>query len=154
MTWRNTRIVTTRPMSRRRKAFTAIATAGVIVLALVAFGVTRLFSGPGLPAGAERLHIVTAAPNLTSGCAAALLSPVRVSTEGGSLILVSVETGETVRVVWPAGFGAWRIDGRAIVADNWGSVVGRDGDVLDTLGGGEGLDGAFQICPYGIVTEH
>ena len=132
---------------------TAFAAAGVLILALVALGVARLFTGPGLPAGAERLHIVTAAPNLTTGCAAALLSPVRVSTEGEELILVSVESGQTVRVIWPAGFGAWRIDGRAIVADPWGSVVGREGDVLDTLGGGQGLDGAFQICPFGIVTE-
>jgi hypothetical protein len=140
-------------MSRRRKALTAIAATGVIVLALVALGVARLFTGPGLPAGAERLHIVTAAPNLSMGCPTALLSPVRVSAEGEELILVLVESGETVRVVWPAGFGAWRIDGRAIVADFWGSVVGREGDVLDTLGGGEGPDGAFQICPFGIETE-
>jgi hypothetical protein len=140
-------------MSRRRKAFNIVAAVGVVIIAVVAVGVARLFTGPGLPAGAERLHITTAAPNLATGCATALLAPVRVSSNGGALTLVSVETGETVRVVWPAGFGAWRIDGRAVVADPWGSVVGREGDVLDTLGGGEGLDGAFQICPYGIVTE-
>ena len=140
-------------MSRRRKALTAIAATGIVVLALVGLRVAPLFIGPGLPAGAERLHITTAAPNLMMGCAAALLSPVRVSTDGQALLLASVETGETVRVVWPAGFGAWRIDGRAVVADPWGSVVGREGDVLDSLGGGEGLDQAFQICPYGIVTE-
>ena len=140
-------------MSRRRKAFTAIAATGVVVLAIVGLAVARLFTGPGLPSGAQRLHIVTAAPNLTAGCAAALLLPVRVSTKGEELVLVSAESGETVRVVWPAGFGAWRIDGRGVVVDVWGSVVGREGDVLDGLGGGEGPDGAFQICPYGIVTE-
>ena len=140
-------------MSRRRMALTAIAATGVLVLVLVALRVTPLFMGPGLPSGAERLHITTAAPNLTSGCAAALLSPVHVLTDGDELILVSVDSGEPVRVVWPAGFGAWRIDGQAVVADPWGSVVGREGDVLDGLGGGEGLDQAFQICPYGIVTE-
>ena len=50
-------------MSRRRKALTAIAATRVIVLALRALGVARLFTGPSLPAGAERLHITTAAPN-------------------------------------------------------------------------------------------
>lgn len=131
----------------------ALAGIGVLALALGALRVAPLFVGPGLPPGAERLHITTAAPNLTTGCATALLLPVRVSTDGEELNLISVETGETVRVVWPAGFGAWRNDGEAVVADPWGSIVGREGDVLDRLGGGEGLDQAFQICPYGIVTE-
>jgi hypothetical protein len=140
-------------MTRRRKALRIIAVAGLLALVVLVLRVAPLFTGPGMPAGAQRLHITTAAPNLTFGCAAALLSPGRVSTASEELILVSVESGETMRVVWPAGFGAWRIDGRAIVADPWGSVVGREGDVLDTLGGGEGPDGAFQICPFGIVTE-
>lgn len=140
-------------MTRRRKVLTAFVATGVVILAIVAVVVSRLFTGPALPAGAQRLHIVTAAPNLNMGCPLALLSPVRVSTEGQELILVLVESEKTVRVVWPAGFGAWRTDGRAIVADPWGSVVGREGDVLDGLGGGTGLDGAFQICPFGIVTE-
>jgi hypothetical protein len=95
---------------------------GVVVLALVAMRVAPLLTGPALPAGAERLHITTAAPNLNMGCATALLSPVRVSTDGDALSLMVVETGAPIRVVWPAGFGAWRIDGRAVVADPWGSV--------------------------------
>jgi len=140
-------------VTRRRKVLTVVGAAGVLVLALVAPRVAPMFTGPALPAGAERLHITTATPNLTSGCAAALLSPVRVSTDGDELVLVTVESDEPVRVVWPFGFGAWRAEGRAVVADPWGSVVGREGDVLDSLGGGEGLDQTFQICPYGIVTE-
>ena len=140
-------------MSRRRRILIAIAATGLVGLALVVLRVAPLFLGPAVPAGAEFLHITTAAPNLNMGCATALLSPVRVSTDGGALTLVSVESGEPIRVVWPAGFGAWRIDGRAVIADPWGSVAGREGDVLDSLGGGEGLDEAFQICPFGIVTK-
>jgi hypothetical protein len=56
-----------------------------------------------------------------------------------------------MRVVWPSGFAAWRVGGRSVVADPWGNVVGRDGDVLDSLGGGLGVDDAFLICPFGIV---
>jgi hypothetical protein len=140
-------------MSRRRKVLIVIAAAGVIVLGAAALRVLPLFTGPALPAGATRLHITTESPNLSFACAAAALAPVRVSTSGDELILVSVESGDTVKVVWPSGFAAWRVDGRSVVADPWGSVVGRDGDVLDSLGGGLG-DDEFHICPFGIVTEH
>ena len=140
-------------MSRRRKALISIAAAGVLVLGAVGLGVLPLFTGPALPAGATRLHITTESPNLSGACAAALLAPVRVATSGDDLILVSVASGDTVRVVWPSGFAAWRVGGRSVLADPWGSVVGRDGDVLDSLGGGGCVDDAFRICPFGIVTE-
>jgi len=138
-------------MTRRRKVLIAIAAAGVIVLAPFALIVVPQFTGPALPAGATRLHIATEPPNLNMSCAAAALVPVRVATSGDELILVTVGTGESVRVVWPSGFGAWRVDGRAVVADPWGRVVGREGDVLDSLGGGLGPDDAFHICPFGIL---
>ena len=110
-----------------------------------------MFTGPALPTGATRLHIATE-PNPSFSCMAALLAPVGVATSGDELILVSVASGETVKVVWPSGFAAWLVGGRSVVADPWGSVVGRDRDVLDSLGGGLGVDDAFHICPFGIVT--
>jgi hypothetical protein len=137
----------------RRKVLRAMAAASLVVIAIVVMRVAPLFTGSALPDGASRLQLATASPNVSLGCAAAALLPVRVSTSGDEVVLVSVESGQPVRVVWPAGFGAWRIDGRSVLADPWGSVVGRDGDVLDSLGGGLGLDDAFYICPFGIVTK-
>lgn len=137
-------------MSSLRKILVGFALFWAVVLAVVAIRLLPAFLGPALPAGATRLQIVTAGPNLTFGCAAALLAPVRVATSDDELILVSVELGRTVDVVWPGGFAAWRLNGRAEVSDPWGTVVGREGDLLDGLGGGEGNDGAFWICPFGI----
>jgi hypothetical protein len=58
-----------------------------------------------------------------------------------------------VKLVWPSGFAAWRIGGQSVLADPWGHIVGRDGDVLDSLGGGMSTDDAFHVCPFGIVTK-
>jgi hypothetical protein len=131
----------------------AFAAAAVILLGGVGLRVLPLFTGPSLPLGASRLEIATERPNVSLGCAAALLNPVRIATSGDALILVSVESGDTVPVVWPAGFAAWLVNGRAVVSDPWGSIIGHDGDVLDGLGGGGGGDDGFHICPFGILTR-
>ncbi len=143
---------TDRPPRRRRTALRWILVVVVTVLALAAWRILPVFTGPAIPSGATRLHIATGPPTFTSGCAAAALAPARVTSFGDDLVLITVDTGDIVSVVWPAGFGAWRLDGVAVLADPWGSVVGREGDMLDSLGGGTGADDDFIICPYGIVT--
>ena len=140
-------------MSRRRKVLIAIAALGVILLGTSVLIIRPLFTGSALPAGATLLHITTQPPSLTVGCMTALLGPVRVATSGDELVLVSAASGDTVRVAWPSGFAAWRVGGRSVVADPWGEIVGRDGDVLEGLSGGFGADDVFIICPFGIPTE-
>jgi len=122
------------------------------VLAAAALWVSPFGPGPSLPVGATRLHINTATPHLMPnfGCPAALLSPVRVATADDELIVVSVETGETVTVVWPAGWAAWRLEGRAALVEGDGSVVAREGDVIeDRFGDGSDDAGKVHICVVG-----
>ena len=126
---------------------------GLVVLLLgiaTTARVARLYSGPPMPAGATRMQIATERPNFSTGCATAALGPARVTSSNDELVLVSIESGNPVAVVWPSGFAAWRLDGRAQIADPWGSVLGIEGQVFKGLGGGTGLDDAFHICAFGL----
>jgi hypothetical protein len=140
---------------RQRKPLIA-ATAGILVVLLLVAVAVRLSPllgpAPDLPTDATRLHIDTEAPQLmpTMGCPTALLAPARVATAEGALILLSVATGARVPVVWPSGWVAWRVDGRAALVARDGSVVAWEGDVIeDRFGGGVGLDDVFHVCIIG-----
>ena len=86
----------------------------------------------------------------TLGCSAALLLPVRGTAFYDELVLLSVETGEPIKVVWPSGWAAWRLHGRAELVSRDGSVIAREGEVIeDRFGGGEGIDDAFHVCDDG-----
>src|SRR6478735_7347090 len=100
-------------MSRRRKAVIAVASAAVALGASVML-LLPLFVGPAIPAEATRLHIAMSTAPLTFGCATALLSPVRVASSDDELIVLSVESGAPVKLVWPSGFAAWRIGGQSV----------------------------------------
>jgi hypothetical protein len=131
-----------------RTAFATLLAALLVVVAAIVVALAPLWTGPPLPAGATRLHIATASgPGF--GCTAALLAPVRIAASDDDLIVIGVASGEPVPVVWPSGFAAWRIDGRAVLAGPYGNVIGREGDVLDDLGGGGGPDGLFHVCGFG-----
>jgi hypothetical protein len=134
---------------RHKTRVFAVLAGAVVLLALGALRLTPLWPGPGLPEGATRLHIVTRAPHLVP-CHTALLASVRVASSGDALIVLSAATGEPVQVVWPSGWAAWRRDGVAELVDRDGSVVAREGDVIeDRFGGGTGLDDAFHVCIIG-----
>ena len=106
------------------------------------------------PSGATPLALPTEPPAvaLPSGaqyaCDLALLLPVRVVAQGQAVAFVSVATGEQIRLVWPRGFSARRVEGRAEIVTPNGSVLAREGDVLSGLGGGSpGTE--FHICSVG-----
>jgi hypothetical protein len=122
---------------------------------LIGFALWRLgpwWPGPALPPHATRLHIETDGLHLLpiAGCPTALLAPGRVATDGDDLVVVSVDTGKPVAVVWPTGWAAWRPGGRAELVDRGGGLVAREGDVIaDRFGGGEYGDGVFHVCMVG-----
>lgn len=134
-----------------RKLGIAVGVMLAITFAAAVLILVPIVTGPALPPGATRLQIATEAPSLQLACATAGLVPVRIATDGDALVLVNIESGETIPVVWPSGFAAWRIDGRAVIAGPYGNIVGREGDVLDWLGGGTGADDVFHICGMGLV---
>ena len=130
----------------------AVMVISVTLLAVAALRISPLWSGPALPDGATRLAISTARPHLlpTFGCATALLGPVRVTTAGDDMVFVSAEGGDTVKIVWPSGWAAWRLDGQGELVDRDGTVVAREGDVIhDRFGGGGSDDDAFHVCAIG-----
>ena len=131
------------------------AVAGIaVVLLLLAVGLARLspmWPGPSLPAEATALALATEPAHLlpTMGCPTALLAPARVAVAGDALVLVAEAGGDPIKVVWPTGWAAWRLGGRAELVSHDGTVVGREGEVISGYGGGVGTDDAFHVCVAG-----
>jgi hypothetical protein len=125
--------------------------AAALVLLAGLYRLSPLWPGPALPAGAMPLTLATAPGHLlpTLGCTTALLAPTRVAVAGNALVLVPPTGGDPIKVVFPSGWRAWRLDGRAELVSRDGVVVGREGDIVEGLGGGTGDDGAFEVCSVG-----
>ncbi len=68
----------------------------------------------------------------------------RLTRAGMDLVLVDVNTGVQTSIVWPYGFVARLVDGKAVLVAPDGSVVAREGDLLD-VGGGFAQPG-FHVC--------
>jgi hypothetical protein len=105
---------------------------------------------------AESMTLRTAPPEepLPSGvlryCRTAGLAPVRMTHVDGDIVFVALDDGRAVSVVWPHGTAAWLVDGQAVLVWPDGTVVAREGDILDGLGGGLGTAGdAFFVCSVG-----
>ncbi len=127
----------------------------IVVFATVAFAIAVLGASQldrsahsALPLG---LAVEDPAPPLPSGaswaCAQARAGPVRVARNGQLLVFTSLDGKSTADLIWPRGFTARLLDGRAELVARNGSVVAEEGDVLDDLGGGVGATGnAFHVC--------
>ena len=130
----------------------AILIASAAVLFVAVWRLSPMWPGPALPPHATRLHLETEPLHLipAMGCPTALLGPVRVATSGEDLIVVSPDSGKPVPVIWPSGWAAWRLAGRAELVERGGGVIGREGEVIPAqFGGGENPEGVFRVCEIG-----
>ncbi len=60
---------------------------------------------------------------------------LRVEVAGTRLVIVDATTGSPVDAVWPYGFSARLVDGKAALLASDGTVVAREGDVLTSVNG-------------------
>ena len=66
------------------------------------------------------------------------------------MIFVDPATGERRTIIWPSGFAAWVEFGTAVLYGSDGIVVGREGDILDTIIGGNVAGEGFRVCGIGV----
>lgn len=122
----------------------AVALIGVVIL------VVRPFRPAALPPGATPLVLLTQPARLRlpfgSGCAIALVRPIRVERDADALVFTRVDNGERLSVVWPSGFSARLLNGRAELVAPERFVFAREGDVLSDLLGGADVNGDILIC--------
>lgn len=76
----------------------------------------------------------------------ALVPPIRVERDGSAMVFMRVDIGERTSVVWPSGFSARLLDGRAELVYPDGSVLARERDVISNLAGGSADNGDTLIC--------
>jgi hypothetical protein len=87
-----------------------------------------------------------------TGCDGAAAAPVRIARDGNELVFVDVGTDQPRSMIWPFGFAAWLEFDRAVLYARDGTVIGREGNVLDTIGGGEVEGEGFHVCSVGTRT--
>ena len=140
-----------RNVLRRHRRLVAGLVVGLLLLVVGLLRFSPMWPGPSLPPGATPLALATAPAHLmpTMGCSTAALKPARVAVAGDELVLVPELGGKPIKVVWPTGWVAWRLAGRAELVSHDGTVVGREGDIVEGFGGGVGTDDAFHVCVIG-----
>ena len=127
---------------------------GVLVAVALVAGAAVWLLGPSqsaaLPATAVPLALRTQPwrlwPPVGFGCGMAGVTPIRVERDGGSLVFADATSGNRSQIVWPNGYSARLMNGRAELVPPNGSVLARDGDVISGLSGNAQDNGDTFIC--------
>lgn len=104
-------------------------------------------AGMPAPSGATPLALRTDGFRV-GGCATAALTPFAIGHEDDRVTFTDTGTHAPVSIAWPSGFSAWLVDGRAVLYDRFGAVVGREGDVVEEIGGSADSV-TFHVCSIG-----
>jgi hypothetical protein len=103
-----------------------------------------------LPASATALELRTQPwrpwPFGSFGCGLAALTPIRGEHLGSAMVFADEASGTVLPVVWPSGYSARLLDGRAELVRPDGSVLARDGDVISNLASGAADNGDLLVC--------
>ena len=125
----------------------------VVAVALVAVAALWLLWPPqpaALPPNAAPLVLRTQPwrlwPPSGFSCGMAALTPIRVERDGLSMVFEDETSGNRLQVVWPNGYSARLMDGRAELIPPDGSVLARDGDVISGLASVAADNGDLLIC--------
>ena len=132
----------------------AIQVGLLLVTAALLVGIVVLVLGSPspaeLPPGASPLALLTQPARLWPprgfGCPTAQVLPIRVERDGAAMVFAVAEGGERVSVVWPPGFSARLLNGRAELVAPEGYVFAAQGDVISNLEGGAADNGDILVC--------
>lgn len=128
-----------------------VGIAVVAILALGAYMLGRPDEPAPLPQGAAPLSLRTmppewSFPGVPKGCPLAGVLPVRLMREGESISFETADSGAPVPLVFPFGFTARLVAGRAELVSPSGAVIAREGEVVSGLMGGAANNGDFILC--------
>lgn len=62
------------------------------------------------------------------------------------MVFADEASGNRLQVVWPNGYSAWVLNGRAELIPPNGTVLAREGDVISNLAGGAADNGDILVC--------
>lgn len=134
---------------RKRRARPLLIAATAVVLGAVLL--TLIVPRPAaLPPGATSLALPTQPwkpwPLGGFGCPMALVAPARVGRDRDAVVFWRIDIQERIVLIWPSGYSARLLEGRAELVGPDGSVFAREGDVISNVSGGVEDDGTILLC--------